>query len=395
MQSPEAFFRSPAERVFACYNTAMLEAEENELIFIDHRCQTHQRGEPVLFQDVTVEELLELQHKRELALVDVRSPGEYHEFTIPGSHNIPLFTDEERAEIGTIYKQVSIQAAKDRGLEIVSAKLPSFIKQFEAIDPRKAVYCWRGGMRSKTTATLLSLMGIRVYRLQGGVRAYRQWVVKMLEQFQLTSRIIVLNGYTGTGKTHILRKLAEKGYPVLDVEGLAGHRGSIFGQIRLKPNNQKTFEALLLDELLRTQDQPVLLMEAESKRIGKVVMPEFLVEGKEKGIQIFLEMPVEQRIQHILEDYQPQEHKEECLAAFERIRRRIHTPIAAEIERHLLMNQFDQAVALLLEHYYDPRYEHASGRYTTDSSVITAHNTDDAVERISRLLASMDVHPTL
>ncbi|WP_284641004.1 tRNA 2-selenouridine(34) synthase MnmH [Paenibacillus silviterrae] len=346
-----------------------------------------------MFQDVTIQELLELQQKRELALVDVRSPGEFHDFTIPGSLNIPLFTDEERAEIGTIYKKNSIQAAKDRGLEIVSAKLPRFIKEFESIEPRKAVYCWRGGMRSKTSATLLSLMGIRVYRLQGGIRAYRQWVVDTLAHFELKPRMIVINGYTGTGKSLILRKLADKGFPVLDVEALAGHRGSIFGQIGMKPNNQKSFESLLVQELLRLNDSPYILMEAESKRIGKAVMPEFLVEAKEKGRQVFVEMPQEQRIQHILDDYSPGEHKEECLAAFEHIRRRIHTPIAAEIERHMLMNQFGEAVSLLLEYYYDPRYEHATDQYAAESDTIQAVTPDDAVDQIIAYLHRVTSDP--
>jgi tRNA 2-selenouridine synthase len=126
-----------------------------------------------LFQDISIEELLELQHKKELVLIDVRSPSEYSDATIPGSLNIPLFNDTERAEIGTLYKQVSVQAAKEKGLEIVSAKLPAFIKTFEQTAGQKTVFCWRGGMRSKTTATVLSLMGIRVYRISGGIRAYR------------------------------------------------------------------------------------------------------------------------------------------------------------------------------------------------------------------------------
>lgn len=339
-----------------------------------------------MFQDITVQELLELQDKRELTLVDVRSPGEYREFTIPGSLNIPLFTDEERAEIGTIYKQVSVHAAKDRGLEIVSAKLPKFIKEFQQIEPRKAVFCWRGGMRSRTTATVLALMGIRVYRLTGGIRAYRQWVVSMLERMELKQRIYVVRGNTGSGKTFILNKLAELGYPVIDLEGMAGHRGSIFGQIGLKPNNQKTFEALLVHELLRLKDQPYVLLEAESKRIGRAVLPEFLVRAKLQGQPLDIEMPKEQRVRNIIEDYRPQEHKEECLAAFEHIRRRIHTPVAAEIGLHLREDRFEEAVALLLDYYYDPRYEHADLQYSREPIRIIAHDNEEAVEQIRRVI---------
>lgn len=339
-----------------------------------------------MFQDINVQELLELQKKGKLTLIDVRSPGEYEEFTIPGSVNIPFFTNEERAEIGTMYKQVSIQAAKDRGLEVMSAKLPAFVKQFEAVEGRKAVYCWRGGMRSRTTATVLSLMDIHVYRLAGGIRAYRKWVVETLADFRLHPRCVVINGYTGTGKTALLRMLADQGYPVIDLEALAGHRGSIFGQIGLLPNNQKSFESMLLHQLLQYQDKPFILMEAESKRIGRCVMPDFLVDAKEKGFHLFLDMPKEERVKHILDDYKPQRHKQACLEAFRNIKKRMHTPVAAEIEQHMQENRFSEAVGLLLEHYYDPRYRHAGTYYESEPVICKVRNINDAAERIKQQL---------
>jgi tRNA 2-selenouridine synthase len=342
-----------------------------------------------VFQDITVEQMLEEQRKRDLVLIDVRSSGEYNDFTIPGSLNIPLFDDEERAEIGTIYNQASTQTAKERGLEIVSAKLPSFVKQFQQIEQPKVVYCWRGGMRSKTTATILSLMGIRVFRIIGGIRQYRNWVLESLHNYDLKSRMVVVNGLTGAGKTSVLHKLADRGFPILDMEKLAGHRGSIFGHIGIKPNNQKTFEALLLHELLRYEGAPFLVMEAESKRIGRVVMPEFLAKAKEKGIQLFIDIPMEQRVRHIIEDYDPFNNKEECIAAFEHIRRRIHTPVAAQIGHFLAADQFSEAVALLLEHYYDPRYEFAGERNESEPSRIQADDVDEATEKIAHRLKQL------
>lgn len=332
-----------------------------------------------MFQDINIEELLELRNNDKVTVIDVRSPSEYADFTIPGSINIPFFNDEERAEIGTIYKQVSVQAAKERGLEIISAKLPAFIKTFQNVEGPKAVFCWRGGMRSKTTSTLLSLMGIRVHRLNGGIREYRRWVVNSLDNFKLQAKSYVINGLTGTGKTLILQSLREQGYPVLDLEALAGHRGSIFGGIGLASHNQKTFECLLLEELLRLGDAPYVILEAESKRVGKAVIPNFIMEAKEEGVQLFIDLPIEERVKHILEDYKPWEHKEACLQAFLHIHKRIHTPVAKEIEAHLNEDRYTEAVQLLLEHYYDPRYDHATRQYTTNPVVIKAASLNEAL----------------
>lgn len=340
-----------------------------------------------MFQDMSIEELLKLRQDKKIVTIDVRSPSEFAESTIPGSLNIPLFDDAERAEVGTTYKQVSVQAAMDRGLELVSAKLPAFIKTFREIGDQKVVFCWRGGMRSKTTATVLSLMGIRVFRLTGGFRAYRRWVVETLGSFELAPEPIVLMGNTGTGKTAILRQLAEEGYPVLDLERMAGHRGSIFGHVGMKAHNQKTFESLLLTDLLGLQQAPYVLMEGESRRIGKAVLPEFIVDKKEGAEQLFIQLPLVERVRHIIEDYRPSEHKEELIQGFKRIRSRIHTPIAKEIMTSLEADDYSQAVRLLLEHYYDPRYEHAMSQYSGRRTVIEAGTVAEGAQLVKSYLA--------
>lgn len=344
------------------------------------------------FQDITVERLLELHEKGEAALIDVRSPSEFSDSTIPGSVNIPLFDDDERAEIGTLFKQVSVDAAKQRGLEIVSAKLPAFVRAIDAADaPRKAVFCWRGGMRSQTTATLASLMGIRMYRLNGGFRAYRRWVVETLERMEgeTLPPLWVINGYTGTGKTELLIRLAEAGYPVLNLEQMAMHRGSIFGHIGLAPHNQKTFESLLVHALLRYKHAPFLLMEAESKRIGKAVMPDFLFRAKERGTVLLVELPLDRRVANIMRDYQPASHRDAFMSSFARIEKRLHTPIAAEVRAALADSRYEDAAALLLEHYYDPRYEHASGHYDSEVIPIKAADPDDAYRQIAAVLPDL------
>ncbi len=346
----------------------------------------------VLFQDITIEELLKKRASGEITTIDVRSPSEYRNATIPGSLNIPLFDDEERAEVGTIYKQVGTEQAKKRGLEIASAKLPDFIASFQQIEGPKAVFCWRGGMRSKTTATVLSLMGVQTYRLSGGVRAYRQWIVEELGQLQLNTPAFVLNGHTGNGKTLMLEKLQQQGYPVIDLEAMAGHRGSVFGGIGLQVNNQKAFDSLLIERLNEIGKAPYILFEAESRRIGKVEVPAFLLDKKEQGTHLWVELPMTERVRHIMEDYRPAEHKEECLSAFERIKAHIHQPIGVQIEEALHADQYEQAIALLLEYYYDPKYQYSADKMkNAQRIIIQAQNVDEAVEKIKACLAEVSI----
>ncbi len=337
---------------------------------------------------MTINELIHLDRNK-FVFIDVRSPSEFEEMTIPGSVNIPVFDDEERAEVGTLYKQASAEKATDRGLELFSAKLPQFIKEIKRLEGEKVVFCWRGGMRSKAAATFLDLMGVKVLRIEGGVRAYRHWVLDQLETVDLKPHAYVLNGGTGIGKTTILKQLKKEGYPTLDIEGLANHRGSIFGGIGLDPNNQKTFDSLLIEEIHKLQKSAFFVFEAESKRIGKLLLPGFLLEKKEKGTHIFINMPMEERVRHILEEYKLQDHHEEFNEAFRVIKRRIHSPIANEIEEELQERNYERILQLLLEYYYDPRYIHTAQQYSEEQMItLNVSNIEEAVKEIKGILLS-------
>ncbi|CAI6032706.1 tRNA 2-selenouridine(34) synthase MnmH [Cohnella sp. JJ-181] len=348
-----------------------------------------------MFKDIAWPALSDKRLAKPVTLIDVRSPGEYANATIPGSINIPLFTDEERAEIGTLYTQVNTEAAKERGLEIVSAKLPAFIKQFSQIPDEKVVFCWRGGMRSKTTATLLSLMGIYSQRLAGGYRAYRQWVIEQLDTLAFGPTPIVLQGSTGSGKTDMLHRLKEEGLAVIDLEGMAGHRGSIFGGIGLQARNQKMFDALLVQDLIAYKDEPFVLFEAESKRIGKIAVPDVLYAKRAHGHQITIELPVEARARQILQDYEPWNHEQACIAAFSRIRERIHTPIAAEIDGCLRAGRYAPAVEMLLVFYYDPLYAHSAAAALDDgvrNVTVKADTLEEAYTQVKQAIGEIMGH---
>lgn len=336
-----------------------------------------------LFHEISLSNLLTLQQKENHTIIDVRSPQEFQDASIPGSINIPVFDNAERAEIGTIYKQVGAKEASEKGLEIFSKKLPTFIAQFKDLKQPFTVYCWRGGMRSKTAATVLDLMGYRVNRLTGGIRTYRQWVVHELENYDLKSKLIVLNGCTGSGKTAILNRLATEHYPVINLEEMAGHRGSIFGQIGLTPTNQTRFDSLLLTELLRFQDAPYIFIEGESRRIGKVSMPQFLFDAKENGLHFMINLPIEVRVQNILDEYKPWEYPQFFIEAFLRIKKRIHTPIAKQIEEDLKNGHYPSVIKLLLEYYYDPKYRHSGSEILEQQKItIDALDVDDAFQKV-------------
>lgn len=300
---------------------------------------------------------------RGAVLIDVRTPAEYAEATIPGAINIPIFSNEERAEIGTIYKQTGKQEARSRGIEIVSPRIPEYIQQVRSVaedsDLPVVVFCWRGGERSRAMATFFDLAGIPARQLVGGHKRFRKHVLNYFEGVEW-GRLLVLRGLTGVGKTVILQRLADDGYPVIDLERLASHRGSAFGSLGLPQQpGQKMFEALLWDQLREIPPEGYALVEGESRHIGRVVLPKTLHRSMQRETSLWLQADMRSRVRCILDDYPA---RDEMRGEFEgpilALKENLGESKINEMLNLLRTGSWEELVRELMISYYDPRYRH-------------------------------------
>ena len=297
--------------------------------------------------------------------IDVRSPAEFEHAHIPHALNLPLFDNEQRALIGTTYKKQSREAAIKVGLPLFGTKMLPMIETVEAwikdrqkendlTKPTIYVHCWRGGMRSAAVAWLLDLYGYKVIQLTGGYKAYRNWV---LEQFTIPYRLKVLGGYTGSGKTEILHALQEKNYAVIDLEGLAHHKGSAYGAIGQLPQpSQEMFENIVAEKLLEVnKKQKSIWIEDESQRIGTVLIPTPLFHLMRNSTCYFMTIPFEQRLNFIVEGYGSFDQKS-LIEATMRIQKRLGGLETKTAIDFITAGALKEAFSILLK-YYDKWYE--------------------------------------
>jgi tRNA 2-selenouridine synthase len=286
------------------------------------------------------------------ALYDVRSPLEYSHAHIPGARSFPLFSDEERAIVGTIYKKEGKNSAVIKGLELVSCKFPSFAKEAHATTDPIKVYCFRGGMRSQAMAWLFGLVDKKPALLPGGYKAFRKFVQTQLERpwsFQ------VLGGLTGSGKTAQLHRFLNEGQQVLDLEKIASHRGSAFGSIgqAAQPSNE-AFENQIAMELLKMDPQKPIWVEDESRMIGTCKIPDELFHLMQNAPLFYLDKPFEERVSHLVAEYGTFPI-ETLIGATERIARKLGGQRTNDTIQLLQHGDIEAAFKLLLE-YYDSSY---------------------------------------
>jgi len=306
-------------------------------------------------------------------VLDVRSPSEYNHAHIPEARSLPLFTDEERVVVGTTYKQKGRQEAIKIGLECFGPKMRTMVDEVDAKcksqNAKILIHCWRGGMRSAAIAWLMDLYGYKVYVLKGGYKAFRNWTLK---QFEREYNFQVVGGYTGTGKTMVLHELKSRGKTILDLEGIALHKGSAFGGLDkfTQPSNEMLENMIAYNLYQVTKDQPnqPIWVEDESQRIGNLNVPTFLWAQLRRRPLYFLNVPFEGRLSYLVIEY-GKYPKKGLIEAIERIQKRLGNLNAKNAIAFLEDGDIRSGFKILLE-YYDKSYHKALLNRPTLSGIL-------------------------
>ncbi len=294
--------------------------------------------------------------------IDVRSEAEYEKGHIPNAKNLPILNNNERHIVGDLYKNTSVDAARRKGLEFVSQKLMIYFDSIHEViaenpDLKIVFYCSRGGYRSTSIALLLKGIGISVSWLQGGYKSYRQMVLEHLSDPNFYPKMLVIHGLSGVGKTHVLKSLASKNLPVLDLEGLAMHKGSHLGHIGIeKLQTQQNFENLIFEKIFRSKDK-YCFVESESKRIGPVFMPQPLYNCIQDGIHSLLNASIEFRVDLLVKDYSLCDNFDSQLRkALIKLSVYVSKAFLEDLEALIQQKDYAKIAERLLLEYYDPLY---------------------------------------
>ncbi|GAC1470762.1 MAG: tRNA 2-selenouridine(34) synthase MnmH [Desulfuromonadaceae bacterium] len=292
-------------------------------------------------------------------LIDVRTPLEFEEDHIPGAHNVPLLSNEERVEVGTIYKQTGPVEARRRGLELTCSRFYGMVDRIISLSAGRpiVVYCWRGGLRSLSVATLVEMCGTPARQLAGGYKSFRNHVIDHFERCDFPSPLIVMHGMTGTGKTEFINGLDPVQWATIDLEGVACHRGSAFGALGLEQDfTQKHFESVLWDAFRQLPADRPIVLEGESQRIGKYSLPGSLYQKMTESCKVWCHASIETRIERLTVEYARPEYRGEIQEALERIRKKLGGTRYAELKSMIEGWDVEGIARGLIEGYYDRVY---------------------------------------
>lgn len=292
-------------------------------------------------------------------IIDVRTPLEYAEDHLPGAINVPILTNEERIEIGTIHKQVGPREARMRGLELTCGRFADLVRRVIDLAAGRTVlaYCWRGGLRSRSMAILLEMSGHPVVQLEGGYKAFRAMVLDYFETFTPPAPLLVIHGMTGTGKTGFINGLDRQRWSPVDLEGLACHRGSAFGQVGLDQSlSQKRFDTLLWDTFRRAEPGRPIVLEGESQRIGRIILPGRLYQVMSASRKVWCHASLDTRVERLTAEYAREEYRQPMLDALERIRKKLGSKLHDELVHMLVKWDVEGVCRVLVEQYYDKLY---------------------------------------
>ncbi|MEY4561646.1 MAG: hypothetical protein RLZZ618_923 [Pseudomonadota bacterium] len=315
-------------------------------------------------------------------VIDARSPAEHALDGIPGSINCPVLNDEERRIVGTTYVQVSAFEARKIGGAMVARNIARHLNErFNGFDAkwRPLVYCWRGGMRSGSLVNVLRLVGWDAQQLKGGYKAWRHHVVDQTPMLVDTMDWRVLCGSTGSAKTRALQRLNEIGQQVVDLEALAVHRGSVLGDVPGQPQpSQKAFETQLFDVLSRLDPSKPVWVEAESRRIGRLTVPESMTAAIHRSPRVEIVAPVHTRVEFLLRDYAwLVESPDALVARLAALKGLVPNAELAEWQAWATSGQLPLLLSALLTRHYDPLYARSLGRSWTQLGTLRQVQTDD------------------
>lgn len=344
---------------------------------------------------VNIEEFLKLTEA--FPVIDVRSPAEFEQGHIPNAHNIPLFNNDERAKVGTAYKQIGRDKAIEVGYKIVTPKLNAFIdsaKKILAAQPQTSnfkpqtllVHCWRGGMRSEGFANFLNENGYKTHTLTKGYKAYRNFVLSRFIGIESHAEIVIIGGTTGSGKTEILKNISVKGEQVIDLESLANHKGSAFGSLGENPQpTQEQFENNLSRALLHSDFSKRIWLEDESRSIGTCQIPNAIWEKMKQAPILRINFSKHLRLKRLLNDYGKFSNEELAICIL-KIRKRLgpqHVKRALEeLEKGNLSN-----VANITLTYYDNAYNHDHEKRNMKDVFFIESETADAKVNAEKIIS--------